>query len=116
MQKRSTKPVTLPYLYRAVTHRCLNLIRDRDNRQRLLDKQQVAVAPVARTRCDDHVIGLDMLAKLGERLDDKSMEILVCRFVDDMTQDEIAELIGTSRKTVGKRLAKIRAAVGELTT
>ena len=38
----------------------------------------------------------------------------VCRFLDDMTQDEIAAHLGLSRKTVGKRLDRIRAAVTAL--
>ena len=39
------------------------------------------------------------------------MEILVARFVDDMTQDEIAEHLAISRKTVGRRLDRIREIV-----
>jgi RNA polymerase sigma factor (sigma-70 family) len=96
----------LPYLYRAVTNRCLNQVRDRGNRERLLAREPPA--PMARVRCDDQVIGLQLLARLGDRLDEAHMEVLVCRFVDDMTQDEIAEHLGTSRKTIGKRLARIR--------
>jgi RNA polymerase sigma factor (sigma-70 family) len=96
----------LPYLYRAVTNRCLNQLRDRGNRERLLAREQPA--PVARVRCDDQVIGLELLARLGDRLDEAHLEVLVCRFVDDMTQEEIADHLGTSRKTIGKRLARIR--------
>ncbi len=106
--KRGNCDVELPYLYRAVTNRCLNLIRDRQNRQRLLDRQEPALRGTVRTRCDDQVIGLDLLAKLVGALDAKSLEILVCLYVDDMTQAEVAELMGTSRKTVGKRIKKIR--------
>lgn len=107
----------LPYLYRAVTHRCLNLVRDRANRDRLLAREHGAVELVAgagRVRCDEEVIGLQLLARLTERLDEAHLEVLVARFVDDMTQDEIAEHLGTSRKTIGKRLARIRDAVIEL--
>ena len=32
----------------------------------------------------------------------------MCRYVDEMTQDEIADHLQTSRKTIGKRLARIR--------
>jgi len=106
--KRGNCDVELPYLYRAVTNRCLNLIRDRRNRQRLLDRQEPALRGPTRTRCDEQVIGLDLLAKLVGKLDRKSLEILVCLYVDDMTQAEVAELLGTSRKTVGKRVKKIR--------
>jgi len=103
--------VDLPYLYRAVTNRCLNLVRDRGTRARLLEREHGAAAPVGRVRLDDQVVGLALIAQLAERLDAAHMEVLVARFVDDMTQDEIAEHLRISRKTVGRRLDHIRATV-----
>jgi RNA polymerase sigma-70 factor (ECF subfamily) len=113
--QRSEPAVDLPYLYRAVTNRCLNLLRDEANRTRLLARQDTAVAPVGRVRCDDQVIGTDLLARLVDRLDAGHLEVLVGRFFDDMTQDEIADHLGLSRKTIGKRLAHIRDEVTALT-
>jgi len=100
----------LGYLYRAITHRCLNLLRDARNRRRLLEQREAPAAP-ARTTCEQRAIDLDLLLKLSAQLDALSGEILVYRFIDDMTQDEIAELTGYSRKTVGKRLDDVRQAV-----
>ena len=54
------------------------------------------------------MVDRQLLASLAERVDAQAWEILVYHFVDDMTQDEIAALIGTSRKTVVRRLAVIR--------
>jgi RNA polymerase sigma-70 factor (ECF subfamily) len=112
--ERGVERVDLPYLYRAVTNRCLNFIRDRRNRERLLERQEVALRGPARVRCDDHVIGLDLLCRLSAALDDRHLEVLVCRYVDDMSQDEIAALCRTSRKTIGKRLQRIRDQVAAL--
>jgi RNA polymerase sigma factor (sigma-70 family) len=98
----------LPYLYRAVTNRCLNLLRDQKNRERLLSVHEPALRGPARLRCGDTVVDLELLAKLVERLDATSLEILVYHFVDDMAQEEIATLTGLSRKTVGKRLQQVR--------
>jgi RNA polymerase sigma-70 factor (ECF subfamily) len=109
-----TADMDLPYLYRAVTNRCLNALRDEATRARLLAHQGAAAAPVARVRLDDEVVGLEVIAKLVGELDAGHLEVLVCRFVDDMTQDEIADHLGVSRKTVGKRLDRIREAVGLL--
>jgi RNA polymerase sigma-70 factor (ECF subfamily) len=109
--QRGEARVELSYLYRAVTNRCLNLIRDRKTRDRLLEREQPVLRGPARVRCDDAVIGLDLLCKLSTRLDAKHMEVLVCRYVDDMGIEEIALAIGQSRKTIGKRLARIREAV-----
>lgn len=106
-----TAAVDLPYLHRAVTNRCINLVRDRGTRARLLERQPTAAAPQGRVRLDDEVVGLALLAQLTERLDDAHLQVLVCRFIDDMTQDEIAAQLGVSRKTIGKRLDRIRDAV-----
>ena len=109
-----TSDVDLPYLYRAVTNRCLNVVRDRGTRARLLEREPMSAAPVGRVRLDDEVVGVGLLAALAERLDDGHLQVLVCRFLDDMTQDEIAGHLGISRKTVGKRLDRIRDTVTAL--
>lgn len=107
----------LPYLYRAVTNRCLTFVRDEKNRARLLaaDAESLAQArgPI-RTRCDERAIDMDLLLKLSRRLDDRTLEIVFYRFFDDMTQEEIATMLGLSRKTVGKKLDDVRALVEEL--
>ena len=105
---RWSHDVDLPYLYRAITNRCLNAIRDRNTRAKLLDRSQTAAAPVGRVKLEDEVVGLQLLASLTERLDESHLEVLVARYFDDMTQEEIAEHLGVSRKTVGKRLDRIR--------
>ena len=104
----------LPYLYRAVTHRCLNLLRDRTNRARLLERQAPALRGPARVQCEDLVVGLELLVQLRDRLDDAAMELLVCCFVDDLSQEEAAALLGVSRKTIGKRLQRIRQEIAAL--
>ncbi|HEY8074616.1 MAG TPA: sigma-70 family RNA polymerase sigma factor [Labilithrix sp.] len=104
----------LAYLYRAVTNRALTFLRDTQNRTRLLESNDDALRGPVRTRCDDRVIGMDLLHKLTSTLDERAQEILIYRFFDDMTQDEIATLIGLSRKTVGKIEGDIRAAIAEL--
>jgi RNA polymerase sigma-70 factor, ECF subfamily len=108
---RWSKEVDLPYLYRAVTNRCLNVLRDRGTRARLLEREQQVAAPISRVRLDDQVVGVGLIAALAERLDEGHLEVLVARFVDDMTQEEIAEHLDLSRKTIGKRLDRIRAEV-----
>ncbi|HEY4177639.1 MAG TPA: sigma-70 family RNA polymerase sigma factor [Kofleriaceae bacterium] len=100
--------VNLPYLYRAITNRCLNMVRDRGTRARLLEREGASAAPVGRVKLEDHVVGVGLIAALAERLDEGHMEVLVARFVDDMTQEEIAAHLGLSRKTIGKRLDRIR--------
>jgi len=113
--QRGDAPMALPYLYRAVTHRALTFLRDESNRARLLERHDAALAPPARTRCDDRVVGLDLLTKLLRELDDAETEVLTYRYLDDMTQEEIASLLGLSRKTIGKRLERVNEAVRRVT-
>lgn len=104
-----------PYLYRSVTNRCLNLLRDRATRARLLREHDVLLRGPQRTTCEDRSIDLQLLGKLVASLDEVHAEVLVCHYFDDMPQQEIADLLGTSRKTIGVRLARIRSLVHELT-
>jgi RNA polymerase sigma-70 factor, ECF subfamily len=104
----------LPYLYRAITNRCLGFMRDETNRARLLETHDDALRGQVRTRCDDHVIGMDMLVKLAASVDERTLEIVFYRYFDDLTQEEIAVLLGISRKTVGKKLDDVRTVVLEL--
>lgn len=55
-----------------------------------------------------------LIATLIAKLDDAHLQVLVARFVDDLTQDEIAEHLGLARKTIGKRLDRIRETVTAL--
>ncbi|HET6335849.1 MAG TPA: sigma-70 family RNA polymerase sigma factor [Polyangiales bacterium] len=112
--QRDSSEIDLPYLYRAVTNRCLNLIRDNSSRRRLLSRQDVVLRGPVRSTCEDRAIDLDLLTKLSARLDRQSVEILVYRYVDDMTQEEIASLLRLSRKTIGHRLDRIHETVRAL--
>jgi RNA polymerase sigma-70 factor (ECF subfamily) len=107
-------PMELPYLYRAVTHRCLNLVRDAHGRARLLVKQQAVVAPSSRLSDGSRLLDIDLLGRLCEGLDGGHLEVMVCRYVDEMTQEEIGVHLGLSRKTIGKRLARIHERLAEL--
>jgi RNA polymerase sigma-70 factor (ECF subfamily) len=115
LYQREDAPTDLPYLYRSVTNRCLTLLRDESNRARLLERNDASLVPSARTACDDRIVGLDLLTKLVGELDASETEVLTYRYLDDMTQEEIASLLGLSRKTVGKRLDRVRDVVRRLT-
>ena len=114
LYQRSDATMDLPYLYRAVTNRCLTFLRDEGNRARLLERHDSALNPARRTACDDRAIGLDLLVKLVRELAPGESEVLAYRYVDDMTQEEIATLLGLSRKTIGNRLDRIREAVRKI--
>ena len=105
------REIDLPYLYRAVTNRCLSHMRDQNNRARLLEREQTALRGVVRTPCDDEAIGLDLVTKVLAELGPRESELLVYRYFDDLSQEEIAELLGVSRKTVGKLVKDVQVVV-----
>jgi RNA polymerase sigma-70 factor, ECF subfamily len=109
-----TTAIDLPYLFRAVTNRCLNLVRDQGNRQRLREGHALSAEAPLRSRCEDRVVDVDLLGKLVDRLDERSTGIFVYRYFDDLTQEEIAGLLSISRRTVYQRLEQIRALLVEL--
>lgn len=105
---------SLPYLFKAVTHRCLNLLRDTSNRARLLERERDGLLSPPRSWCEGRVVDRDLVVKLSALLDDAVLTVLVLRYVDDLTQEEIAEVAGVSRKTVQKRLEKAHTEVARL--
>lgn len=103
-----------PYLCRSVTNRCLTYLRDERNRARILQVNDAALRGPIRTRCDERTIDMDLLVKLTSALDEQTLEIMVLRFFDDMTQEEISSMVGLSRKTVGRKLDAIRETVARM--
>lgn len=100
------QPSDLPYLYRVLTHRCLNLLRDEKNRARLRERETPALRGTIRIGPDAATLGVDALQKLSQRVDEAVMETLVYRYFDEMGQEEIASVMSVSRKTVQNRLAR----------
>jgi RNA polymerase sigma-70 factor (ECF subfamily) len=102
--RAQASPVT--WLYRITTNYCLNLIRDRSRRSQLLSENAPPAEGAARGTLDDQLT----MAKLLERTPAELREIAIYYFVDQMNQDEIAEQLGLSRRTVGNRLEAFKAA------
>ena len=110
MQMRKTS-LDLAYLFAATTRRCLNMLRDRRKQATLLARHQPDPRAPLGTRSEDRVIGMDLLIKLNAQLDEKVCTALALHYFDDLTQEEIAEAMGMSRRTIGKYL---KAAHGKL--
>jgi RNA polymerase sigma-70 factor (ECF subfamily) len=108
------KPTDLPYLYRLLTQRCLNRLRDEKNRARLLERETPALRGTVRIAPDALVLGLDTLQRLAARVDEAVMETVVYRYIDEMGQEEIAAVMSVSRKTVQNRLARAEAELSAL--
>lgn len=93
------------FLYGAVTHACLNRIRDSKNRRRLLERHALSVPlPAAQGLGPDQSV---QLRSLLERLPDQLAIVAVYAFMDELTHEEIARVIGCSRRQIGALLARL---------
>ncbi len=112
--KGRTTDVTFSYLYQSATTRCLNLIRNGRRRRALLDRHGTTTVVLQHGDLVERIITVDVLTQLLDRLEGPLADVFVYLFVDQLTQAEVAELMGTSRKTVGNRVAAIREQLAEL--
>jgi len=98
------------WLYSATVHACLKRIRDRKTRARLL------AAEVIRTDGRSAAPRAERLAAVREvliRAPTELAQIAVYAYVDEMTHDEIARIVGCSRRQIGNLLERLRAWVRE---
>lgn len=98
------------FLYAATTHRCLNRLRDRKNRARLVE---LFVKPATETSADPKAERKTLLRELLSRLPEELSEVAVYYYFDGMTHDEISDVLGCSRRQVGKLLEKFRASAAQ---
>ncbi len=95
----------MTWIYRITTNLCLNRIRDEGRRAELLAENYVVdEEPVRPATAEQKVT----LAAILRRVPDELREIAVYYYVDQMSHDEIAQLVKTSRRTVGNRLDEFR--------
>ena len=92
-----------PWIYRVATNHCLNVLRD----EARLEVRDPQLLPEAGR--EGEAAGLperDLSMKILRRFDEDTRAIAVLALVDGLNQDEIAEIVGMSRKTVGKKLQR----------
>jgi RNA polymerase sigma-70 factor (ECF subfamily) len=107
--KVPAEPSPTAWLYRVTTNLCLNRLRDRSRRGALLAQKYVQrdeVNPTSEVRA--------MVATILDRMPEEVQDIAVYFFVDELTYDEIARLVGISRRTVGNRLLEFRELIAQL--
>ncbi|HEX6241228.1 MAG TPA: sigma-70 family RNA polymerase sigma factor, partial [Polyangiales bacterium] len=92
------------YLYTATTHACLNRLRNQRRRERLLERE-AAVGQEHASEPEQLVLLRAALARLPEEL----ATVAVYYALDGLTQQEIAQILGCSRRHVGHLLERLEA-------
>jgi RNA polymerase sigma factor (sigma-70 family) len=95
------------WFYATSTNRCLNRIRYGKNRLRIL--QSHADVPPPPVSAEDSAALRQLLSRLPEEL----ARVAVYYYADEMTHEEIARLLGCSRRHVGDLVERLHESVGE---
>lgn len=93
------------WLCRIADHLCIDLLRRRKH-EPVIDSDAEATAIEAAVGDDDRE-SLLMVRRLLEGLEPDARRLAVLYFVDELTQDELARELGLSRRTIGKRIARV---------
>jgi RNA polymerase sigma-70 factor (ECF subfamily) len=93
----------LAWIYRVATNHCLNVLRDG---ARLEVREPADFAEGEPENVVAQLGARELSARLLRRFDEETRTIAVLSLVDGLGRDEVAEVMGLSRKTVGKKLAR----------
>jgi RNA polymerase sigma-70 factor (ECF subfamily) len=98
----------LPWLFRVTKNLCLNDVRDGRRRGHL---RSIRSFDCQREPANDARVALKQLLA---RIPDELQQIAVCYYVDDLSHQEIADLFGVSRRTIGNRLTAFQTLADQL--
>lgn len=102
-----TRSSVATWLYSITTNWCLNRIRDRKRRRELWN-EKVAPAEPRSSGALSHEEIIALRAVLAEA-DERQAQAAVCVYMDGMSHEEAAEVLGVSRRTVGNLLERFAA-------
>jgi RNA polymerase sigma factor (sigma-70 family) len=102
------------WVYRITTNHCLNRLRaGRRRGAREQADQVVAWIDVAPINPYEHVSTVGLLEVICAELEPLDQQIFIYRYLDDLQQEEIATLVGRTRRTVYTRLKHIEQVAQE---
>ena len=93
------------YLYSAVTHACLNRIRNHRRRRQLAARAPLSPTDLAPLDAERQVLLRSALSELPEPL----AQLAIYYYMDELTHEEISQIMGCSRRHVGKLLQRLSA-------
>lgn len=99
------------WLYRLTINHCLNRLRNANRRAELWREHGQAPWTVPCGPADQDTV--TFLRQFWRQLDDEHVAIGLHYFVDGMSHAEVARVVGCSPRTVGNRIARLRALARE---
>ncbi len=101
------RPMT--WVYRVTTNVCLNHLRARALRDPAL--AGVSPEPSADAAASE---ARDLLRVWVEHLDEREQAVATLLYLDGLTQEEVADILGLSRKTIGREVEELRRKAAQL--
>jgi RNA polymerase sigma-70 factor (ECF subfamily) len=103
MEKLSDRETVLPWIFRVATNYCLNQRRNASRRGEDAAMPDLEVVDgESADRYPDRSLAKQILA----RFDETTQAVAVGVLVDGMEHEEVAEVLGVSRRTVARRLER----------
>lgn len=101
----------LHWLYRVSTNYCLKRLR----RHPLIVLRPPAELPEieVESRIERVLVAREQLRRVLERESERDQAIFALAFMDDLSQEEVAAVMGLSRRTVGKVIRRLQCAFRE---
>ena len=93
------------YLFRITTNYCLDQLRKRSRRPRFVEWDLSRTAGTQDPHKD--AVVRDLIEKSLESASERTRNVVTMSYVDGMTQDKVAEVMGLSRRTVGRILKRV---------
>lgn len=115
MDRLQERETVMPWIYRVATNHCLNVIRSRRRAGQgvSMDDARLELAPAAESggmTYPDRALARSVLAEF----DEDTQAVAVGVLVDGMEHEELARVLGVSRKTIQRRLERFLTRAREL--
>ena len=94
----------LPLLYTIANHYCINLFKKNQVRAQFSGNMESLVHEMRQASPRIPYENIEILTMLLRKLDDRTCEIVLAHFIDEMDIIEIANILSLSRKTVSKKI------------
>ena len=101
-RKLETRDSALPWIYRVATNYCLNLRRNAARH----GEEALPELEMASPESPDVLPERQLVQRVLQRFDAQTQAVAVAIFVDGMEHEEIAQVLGISRRTVARKLQR----------